>query len=330
LLATLNQDSGLLTSKMGDIANEFKSNWSAMSGADLSSWTRGDFNKMFEQLFPTKTFTNKDAQETYEQSKKMFNQLTDDWFKYAETINGISDNILSTQNDMIATMQSRYETYFGLIDSDLESVDEGIKDIKYSMDMLKDAEDFNERERLAQELISKTTTYRDTIQSAINKLITHRSTLRSGTAEWMIVNNQIKQYEDALQDANMELRNTAELVAQIKQQQFDLASGLQDKIVDALRTQYSRAKEDELEAVRRRNDVEIERQEAELDRLKRELEELQDQTQDKKDLLAKEKRELELWKKDDSAYAKSKVIELQASIEKHEKELAIDAKEEEI
>jgi peptidoglycan hydrolase-like protein with peptidoglycan-binding domain/DNA repair exonuclease SbcCD ATPase subunit len=329
-LATLKQDAGLVSTQQAVLAQTFKKTWGAMSGADLSTWTRTDFNKMFEQLFPTKTFKNKSQQEAYENQKKYFSTLVDDWFKYADQVKSINNDILSTQNDMLQLMQDRYDTYFKVIEGNLKAVTSSIDNIKNSMDMLTENEEFDKREEYAQQLIAKTTTYRDTIEQTITVLTSHRDTLQQGSAEWTIVNDQIKNYEKTLQDANKDLKDASDLIAQIQQQELDTASNLQDKIVDALRNKYNKAKEVELDAVEKKKQADLDKANAELEQLKKELADLQDETQSKKDQLAKEKAELELWKKDNSAYAQGKVKELEASIKQHEKELAIDAKQKEI
>jgi hypothetical protein len=190
-LATLKQDAGLVSTQQAVLAQTFKKTWGAMSGADLSTWTRTDFNKMFEQLFPTKTFKNKSQQEAYENQKKYFSTLVDDWFKYADQVKSINNDILSTQNDMLQLMQDRYDTYFKVIEGNLKAVTSSIDNIKNSMDMLTENEEFDKREEYAQQLIAKTTTYRDTIEQTITVLTSHRDTLQQGSAEWTIVNDQI-------------------------------------------------------------------------------------------------------------------------------------------
>lgn len=329
-LATLKQDSGLLNTQLAVLAQTFKSNWGAMAGANLSNWTEVDFDKMLAQLFPSRTFKSKSAQQSYEDQKKYFQKLVDDWFKYKDQITKTNDDILSTQNDMLSLMQERYDTYFSIIQQSFDKLTQSMDDTKSSMDMLNESENFDEREKLAQELVAKTTTYRDTIQKAIDTLIEHRNKLTQNSTEWNIVNNQITEYEKTLQEANKDLKDANDLIYQIQQSELSTASNLQDKIVDALKSKYEKAKQDELDAVEKKKQEDIDKANAELEQLKKELADLQDETADKQDQLAKEKAELELWKKDNSAYAQGKVKELEADIAKREKELAIDAKQKEI
>jgi chromosome segregation ATPase len=227
-------------------------------------------------------------------------------------------------------MQDRYDTYFKVIEQDYAKWTDAIDDVKSAMDLLRDSEDYDQREQLAQQLIADTTTYRDTIQNAITTLTNHKGTLQEGSVEWSIVNEQIKEYEKTLQNANKDLKDANDLIFEIQQQELDTASGLQDKIVDALKNKYNKAKQDELDAIEAKKKVDVDRANAELKQLQDELNAMQDDTQDKQDQLDKEKAELELWKKDNSAYAKGKVAELEAEIAKREKDLAIDAKQKEI
>jgi archaellum component FlaC len=327
-LSMLKYSLSTLKSTQSQISQEFKSRW----GLDVSNFNKSDFTNAFERIYPTMTTKNKAYQAQYEAGKKMFNQLTDDWFKFSDEIQKTDQDIIQTQNDMITTIKDKFTIIFNLQESHLSKFKDSIDELNGSFESLNSnlGENYENAINIQNTIINQTQLYRDKIEGSIRELVQQQSTLQDGSAEWTIVNDKIHEYRGTLVDVNSQLNDAKNKLNEIKQEEVDLAEGMQDKIVEALRKRYETAQQAEIDTIEARKQTDIAIKNAELEQLQKELKALQDETEEKQNQLDKEKEELELWKKDNSVYAQSKIKELEDDIKKREKELAIDAKQKEI
>lgn len=137
----------------------------------------------------------------------------------------------------------------------------------------------------------------------------------------------VKQLEKATESytnlCNSEIPKTIQewqqLNSAIKDSAEDMLTDIRDRLVDALRKKREEEKSTKEKILDER-----------IEQLQKELKALDDEEADKRKKLIKLKNELELWKQDDSPYAKKKIQELQETIAQLEKEIRKDELQQQI
>jgi len=321
LAASINELSKLKNSAASQILSNY--------GIDISQMTDEDRGRIADKLFPQISSTNQAIIDAYEARKETFLSLWDDYMNYADSVVSMEEQIISTESDMIDAIQSRYDTEFELLDNHLEEQAKLMEDYQDRIALLGSGS-FNEQEGLLSSQLEATKSYRDSIVATIDDLENHLSTLEVGSAEWTIVNEKAEEYRDTLQEANESVLDTTQALKDLRTEEFNASMGLLDDIVAVLRTRYEEAKQAELDMVDKATEAEIATKREEISYLEERIAALRDDRVDKEAEVVALKKELEMWRSDDSVYAKSRVAELEKIVAEKEKDLAIDSMEKQI
>jgi hypothetical protein len=129
-----------------------------------------------------------------------------------------------------------------------------------------------------------------------------------------LVNSKIPSVTDQFNELNNTIRKTEE----------SMLSTVRDEIVDGLKKELEKKKEEELEANEKAKKTAIDELEEKEKKIKKEIADLEDSTQDKQKKLDKLRTELMRWQKDDSPLAKKKIADLNEKISSLEKDVKKD------
>jgi TP901 family phage tail tape measure protein len=220
------------------IAQAFKLNFSSMVGADLNNWSKSDFTNMFQELFPTMTTTDKNKADEYNQSKQLFNRLTDDWFKYLDAIESTKNSISEVQTDMLTTMSERYDIYFKTVDQLFKNHKNNIGVLENELKALDDT-DFDGREAKIKQIIGETEKYKSSITDIISQLKEKQSTLESGSHEWGIINEEVEKNESLLADVNSQIKDTTKELKENTIKEYDDYFDKISKNIDNIKNKLS-------------------------------------------------------------------------------------------
>lgn len=134
--------------------------------------------------------------------------------------------------------------------------------------------------------------------------------LKKAADRYFDVSNDLQKHKEDWKEVANDIKN-----AQIamEEEAASEVEKIRDRLVDALKNKYEKMRE-----------VEISDLDKEVERLQKQLEDLDKQADNKLDRLAKLQTERAKWSKDDSAYGKAKVEELNQQIEELQKEIQKD------
>lgn len=166
----------------------------------------------------------KELKRIFLESQKMDYSITIGMDKYEaekrwDKVEELGDMYRQAELELKNLIKERYNYEFSLMDKKLEKYKDTQDLIKYQLDMADD-NDYTSRDILTKELISAEKEYNAELQKGIETLKQQLGSVETGSYEWEVLNNKVKDYNKQLMDSNLAIKQMYEQLQNIAKDNF--------------------------------------------------------------------------------------------------------------
>ena len=229
------------------IKGEFYSNWSWMKGRDLSKLTETDWTNLYNKYygkdinFGTGDYAKK-REQAYQDGAKKFQELMKNYQSVQELIKQLSDDTLKIQEDINSTIKERFDLQSQSFETELDNLNDIINDAQDKLDLFEitDKNNYKEKLSLMDEVLRKNQDYLNKVTQIRDELIKQRNSVAKNGLEWNLLTAQIEEYNEKIDDSTKSIVAQQQAIKDVKEEQLDFISSMEDQIVEALKTRYKK------------------------------------------------------------------------------------------
>ena len=229
------------------IKGEFYSNWSWMKGRDLSKLTETDWTNLYNKYygkdinFGTGDYAKK-REQAYQDGAKKFQELMKNYQSVQELIKQLSDETLKIQEDINSTIKERFDLQSQSFETELDNLNDIINDAQDKLDLFEitDKNNYKEKLSLMDEVLRKNQDYLNKVTQIRDELIKQRNSVAKNGLEWNLLTAQIEEYNEKIDDSTKSIVAQQQAIKDVKEEQLDFISSMEDQIVEALKTRYKK------------------------------------------------------------------------------------------
>lgn len=160
-----------------------------------------------EKLQKDKVTATQNAIKELEKMKSAVGMSTDDIAEIEDQIASMQDEVIESQSAIKELIAQRFEYEFAFIDEALERYTDYQDDLTYSYSVLEalTGKNHERKMKLLKEESKNQSDYVKDLQNLIKVESAKRDSYKTGSYEWNIINDKVKEYKETLEDANLEL-----------------------------------------------------------------------------------------------------------------------------
>lgn len=229
------------------IKGEFYSNWSWMKGKDLSKLTETDWTNLYNKYYGKDiNFGTGDSakkkEQAYQDGAKKFQELMKNYQSVQELIKQLSDDTLKIQEDINSTIKERLDLQSQSFETELDNLNDIINDAQDKLDLFEitDKNNYKEKLSLMDEVLRKNQDYLNKVIQIRDELIKQRNSVTKNGLEWNLLTAQIEEYNEKIDDSTKSIVAQQQAIKDVKEEQLDFISSMEDQIVEALKTRYKK------------------------------------------------------------------------------------------
>jgi TP901 family phage tail tape measure protein len=284
------------------------------SGKDLDAMTKPEMEQLYNNAYgKDQTGLSEEQKTAMTNQAKALKELTDDWFSAKDQLDSITQQELDTQTSLADAMKSKWDIIFSMQDKKVTDVNNQINTLKNQTNTLGDS-DYSDKFENQRQIVELEKQRYKTLQSITQELQAQLDSGMLSANEWDYVNSKATDYKNTMYSALQDIKDSENALKSTITTLESNIDSLQSQIVQGYKNMYQNAQKAEIEPLQ-----------SDINNIQEQLEALDDDTiSDNKTKLTRLQSELAMWQKDDSAYSKSKQLELEKEIKEATKTVKKD------